>query len=189
MTFENVQTVIQAISTASDLTTLILKIKELGTKITGKTFVDIQNDQKTIENILSECFVRKEVLWQRFDYENFHWSINSLIDLQSKCDNYTSKFLTTSDDTKHFYSQLMRLWGDYCNATYKELSRNKDDSTFTLDKPLKKMRREVYKIVIVLGQLLPDGNLTKKQVFEKLEIGCKNTKLTVYQILPEWTIE
>jgi hypothetical protein len=189
MTFENVQLVIQGISTASDLTTLFLNIKQLGTRITGKTFVEIQKDIATIEGILNECFVRKEVLWQKMDYEDFNWCINSLIDLQKKCDNHTSNFLTANDDKNHFYSQLMRLWGDYCNETYKELYRNKDGQTYNLSKPLKKLRKEVYKIVITLGQLLPNGNLTKKQVFEKLEIGCKNTKLTIPQIIPQWTMD
>ena len=189
MTFDSLQTIIQGISTTSDLTTLVLNIKQLKTKVSGRTFTEIQQDSFTIENILSECFIRKEVLWQRTDYENFNWCLSSLIDLQSKCDNYTSNFLTLNDDRKHFYSQLMRLWGDNCNETYKELYRNKDNISFDLYLPLRKLRLNCYKIVVTFAQLLPDSNLTKQKIFEKLEEGCKNTKLTIKQILPDWSIE
>lgn len=189
MTFDNLQPIIQAVSGVSDLTTLILNIKQLKTKISGKTFTDIQKDKLTIENILSECFIRKEVLWQRTDYESFNWCISSLNDLQSKCDSYTSLYLTASDDRKHFYSQLMRLWGDNCNETYKELYRLKDNAHIDLSKPLKKFRQNCYKIIVTFAQLLPEGNLTKQKTFEKLQEGMKHTKLTIKQILPEWTIE
>ena len=189
MTFDDLQPIIQSVSAISDLTTLILNIKQLKTKISGKTFTDAQQDTTTIENILTECFIRKEILWQQVDYENFDWSINSLINLQGKCDEYTQKFLTTNNDTQHFYSQLMRLLGDASNETYKELYRNKDNPNYDLFKPLKTMRQKCYKIIVTFTQLLPDGNLTKTKSFEKLELGCKHTKLTIKQILPEWAIE
>lgn len=189
MNFDSLQPILTTISATADLTTLILNLKQFGIKISGKTLKSIQQEKKTIDDILNECFVRKEVLWQRFDYENNYWCYNSLVGLQKKCDEYCGKFLTTTDEKQYFFYQLLRLWGNNCNEAYKELFRNKDNQQYDLSKPLRKLRLKTYPIIITLAQQLPDGNLIKKECMEKLEDGTKNSKLTIKQILPDWTIE
>ena len=82
----------------------------------------------------------------------------------------------------------MRLFGDYCNEIYKELYRNNDTSGYDLKKPLIKLRRNCFKVIVTFIQFLPEGNL-KTQAYEKLELGCRNTKLVIKEILPDWTIE
>ena len=143
-----------------------MNIKNFKLKISGKTLFDVQKDESTIEDILTYCFIRKEILWQRPEYEDFNWCISSLIDLERKCDDYKSNFLSVNNDPKYFYSQLMRLFGDYCNEIYKELYRNNDTSGYDLKKPLVKLRRNSFKIIVTFIQFLPDGNLTKTQAYE-----------------------
>jgi hypothetical protein len=189
MIFDTLQPLLATISATADFTTLILNLKQLGIKISGKTLKSVQKDKKTISDILTECFNRKEVLWQRFDWENGYWCYNSLIELQRKCDEYCGKFLTESDDKQYFFYQLLRLWGNNCNEAYKELYRNKYNYKYDLSKPLLKLRLKTYPIIITLIQQLPEKDLIKKETMNRLEEGCKNSKIKIKQILPEWSIE
>jgi len=59
----------------------------------------------------------------------------------------------------------------------------------SLDQILKKFRKSSFPIIATFLFSLPDGNLTKDNGFKKLELGSKNSKLTIKQILPTWTIE
>lgn len=189
MVYENLQPLIDGISTLSGISTLILNLKHIKRKITLKTLKEIQIDNPTVEEILAECFVKKEILWQVIDLEDIDWSLNSLIDLQTKCGYYSNKFLSVSDDRLHFYSQLMKLLDTNCNEAYKELYRLKQISNYELYAPLKKLRINSYKIVVTLIEFLPKGNLIKDRAIEKLEFGCKISKIKQKQILPDWTIE
>ncbi len=128
-------------------------------------------------------------MWQRYEYENTHWSINSLIDLQEKCDRHYSKFLTLNNDTYHFFSQLIRLWGNYCNEAHKELYRNQYDKEYREITALKPFRQKSLKIVITLIHTLPDGNFFKQQAYDKIDLACKNSLLKYQQIIPEWLID
>lgn len=186
MNYEDFSTLI---STTSDLSTLYINVKGLFGKFRADTFTEVKKDSGAIEAILTECFIRKEILWQKPKYENLNWSINSLIKLQEKCDEYSSKNLTINNDKNHFFSQLMRLWGNHCNETYKVFYRNKDEGSYDLTKDLKKFRKKVYKILLMLIQLLPENNVTKNLAFQKIEIGCENSKLKIKDILPDWSIE
>ncbi|GAB4051317.1 hypothetical protein [Spirosoma litoris] len=189
MDFQSLDNLIKMISTSADLTTLIINLKQLGVRISGKTLQDIRNDHFITEDILHECFMRKEIMWQRYEYENKYWSINSLIDLQEKCDRYHSKFRTTNNEKHYFFSQLMRSWGNYCNEAYKELYRNQNDNDYREIIALKPFRRKSLKIVVTLIQALPDGSFLKQQAFDKIDTACKNSLIIYKQILPEWLID
>ncbi|QMW03681.1 hypothetical protein [Spirosoma foliorum] len=189
MDFQSLDNLIKMISTSADLTTLIINLKQLGVRISGKTLQDIRNDHFITEDILHECFMRKEIMWQRYEYENKYWSINSLIDLQEKCDRYHSTFRTTNNEKHYFFSQLMRSWGNYCNEAYKELYRNQNDNDYREIVALKPFRRKSLKVVVTLIQALPDSSFLKQQAFDKIDVACKNSVITYKQILPEWLID
>jgi len=189
MIFDTLQPLLTTISATADFTTLILNLKQLGIKISGKTLQGVQKDKQTLADVLNECFNRKEVLWQRFDWENGDWCYNSLVGLQRKCDEYCGQFLTTSDDKQYFFYQLLRLWGNNCNEAYKELYRNKDNHKYDLSKPLRKLRVKTYPIIITLVQQLPENDLIKQESMQRLEKGCENSRIKIKQILPEWSIE
>lgn len=189
MEYENLKLIIDSFSTLSDISKLILNLKRIKTQISAKTLKEIQADNPTVEEILAECFVKKEILWQVIDLEDIDWSLNSLIDLQTKCSNYSNKFLSVSDNRLHFYSQLLMLWDTNCNEAYKELFRLKQTSNYELYLPLRKLRINSYKIVVTLIEFLPNGNIIKDRAIEKLEFGCEVSKIKQRQILPDWTIE
>jgi hypothetical protein len=181
-----IQSLLTLISTSADFTTLVLNLKKFSIKFTSKTLKAIQNDKKTVADILNECFNRKEVLWQQPGWENGYWCYNSLVELQEKCDQYCTRFLTTSDDKQYFFYQLLRLWGNYSNEAYKDLFRNKDNHEYDLAKILRKLRLKTYPIIISFMQQLPDTDLIKQECMNRLEYGCKNSKLSIKQILPIW---
>lgn len=85
--------------------------------------------------------------------------------------------------------QLMRKFATSCNLTYKELYDNRDKVGFDFMPVLKTLRTNCYKIIIVLTQTLPDGDLIKEDVFKKLDEGLKNSNIKWKKVIPEWVIE
>lgn len=189
MNFQTLDNLLKMISASADLTTLVLNLKQLQLKITGKALEDVRRNDQIIEDILNECFMRKEIMWQRYEYENKYWCINSLIDLQKKCDRYYSQFLTTNNDTYYFFSQLIRSWGNHCNEAYKELYRNQNNSDYEEITALKPFRQRSLKIVVTLIQVLPDSSFLKQEAFKKIDMACKNSMIKYRQIIPEWLVD
>jgi len=176
-----------AISTTADLTTTYFNLKRFKAKISAKGLDDVIHRGSTdLELILTECFIRKEVLWQDLNYENYDWSYNSIIDLQKALDQFASSFIEKDDESKFFYSQLLRIWGNKCNEAYKELFRSGESE---LSRTLKKFRKNSYPIIVTFIYFLPENNPLRMDAMTKLERGCKNTRITIKQIIPEWTIE
>lgn len=188
MDYNEIQTILLAIQATADLSTIIVNIPKFKLRVSGKAITNIQSHQNLIEDVLTTCFLRKEVLWQKLDYEDFGWSYNSIIDLQRKLDSYTEKLVSGSDEKQYFFSQLFRLWGTYCNEAYKELFRAKGDIS-KLHKSLNLLRKKTFPIIITLLYFLPIGNLLRKEGLEKLEIGCKHSRIKLNQIIPEWNLE
>lgn len=188
MEFSELQTILIGLQLTADLSTIYVNIPKFNLKVSAKTISKIQSNQNQVEEILTTCFLRKEVLWQRLDYEDFLWSYNSIFNLQKTLDTYTEKFVSLSDENEYFLSQLLRLWGTYCNESYKELFRTQGQ-TKELYKSLNLFRKKAFPIIITLLDILPENNLIKKECFEKLEQGCNHSKIKISQIMPEWRLE
>lgn len=188
MDYNELQTILLGIQVTADLSTIIVNIPKFNLKVSAKAISDIQSHQNLVDDVLTTCFLRKEVLWQRLDYENFDWSYNSIVDLQKKLDKYTESLVSESDEKQYFLSQLLRIWGTYCNEAYKELFRA-DGEVLKLNKSLNYLRKKTFPIIITLLYILPEDNLLKKEGLEKLEKGCKHSKIKLEQIIPEWKIE
>lgn len=189
MDFKKLEIVLETLSATADLTTIVLNLKKIKIPFNRKTFEEVRKDEYVISDILNECFNRKEVLWQHPNFEDINWCYNSLVELQVKCDEYCGKLLTVSNDKNYFLSQLLRIWGNNCNETCKDLYRSKNNTGYDISKSLHKFRIKTYPIIITLFQQLPDENLIKQDSLEKLELGCKNSKIRYYQIMPDWSIE
>ena len=157
-----IDAILKSLGAITDISTVIVNFQQFKTKIKAKTLIELTKDGLIIEDILNECFIRKQVLWQRIDYENQQECINSLIQLQQMCDKYSSELLTTTSDEKYFLSQIMRILGNTCNESYKELYRNKGELNYNLAKPLRKLRISAYKVILIITQILPSHNITRQ---------------------------
>ncbi len=189
MTFEEIKPYLDTLAATANFATIYTTVKTINQKVKVSTIKDIQNQPLIVQDVLTDCFLRKKVLWEKEKFETVSDCIASLIDLQKKCDEYSSKFLTLKNDTEYFLSQLMRKFATSCNLTYKELYDNKDNVGFDFMPVLKTLRTNCYKIIIVLTQTLPDGDLIKEDAFKKLDEGLKNSNINWKKVVPEWVIE
>lgn len=180
----------EAIAFAANSTTLYVNFKSFKIRFPIFSVKTALNDKSDIERILDHHFYRKQVMWEHSYYENANWCMNSLKDLRDKCDIEVEQFLSKSiaTDKSHFIASLLRTWGSYCDEAYKNIVKS-DLTGQNLDIILKRFRKNAYPIIATLLFSLPDGNLIKDNGFKKLELGTKNSKLTIKQILPVWTIE
>lgn len=180
----------EAIAFAANTTTLFVNFKSLKIKF-PIYIVKVALTQTTdIERILDTLFYRKQVMWEHANYENLNWCMNSLKDLRDKCDQESEQFLrkSSTNDKYHFLATLLRTVGSYSDEAYKDIVKS-DLTNQSLEITLKKFRKNSYPIIVTLLLSLPDNNLTKDNCAKQLETGLKNSKLTIKQILPTWTIE
>jgi hypothetical protein len=180
----------EAIAFAANTTTLIVNFKNFKFKFPIFTVKDALQDTSDIERILDTLFYRKQVTWEHSNYENINWCIDSLKDLRDKCDHESERFFKNSshNDKRHFWAVLLRTYGSYADEAYKEIVKINQTGK-SLDTVLKNFRKNIYPIITTLIFSLDDNNLTKDNALKKLELGCKNSKLTVKQIFPTWSIE
>jgi hypothetical protein len=179
-----------AIAFAANTTTLYVNFKSLKIRFPIFSVKAALNNTSDIERVIETLFYRKQVMWEHANYENAQWCMNSLKDLRNKCDSEAELFLSKSktNDKNHFWATLLRTLGSYSDEAYKEIVKS-NMTRQILDVILKKFRKNAYPIIATLLFSLPDGNATKHNGFKKLELGSKNSKLTIKQILPTWTIE
>lgn len=180
----------EAIAFAANTTTLFVNFKSLKIRFPIYSVKTALNDTLDIERIIDTLFYRKEVMWEHSNFENTNWCKNSLKDLRAKCDVEAELFLSKSstNDKNHFLATLLRTLGSYADEAYKDIVKS-DMTGQSLDLNLKKFRKSSFPIIATFLFSLPDGNLIKDNGFKKLELGSKNSKLSVKQILPTWTIE
>jgi hypothetical protein len=180
----------EAIAFAANTTTLFVNFKNINIKFPIYPVKTALNDTNDIERILNTLFYRKQVTWEHPMYENPDWCINSLRDLRDKCDIEVDGFLRKNriDNKFHFWAILIRTYGSYSDEAYKDIVKS-NLTGISLDVIMKRYRTKIYPIITTLLFSLPDGNPIKNDALEKLEIGCKNSKLTIKQILPNWAIE
>jgi len=180
----------EAIAIAANSTTLFVNLKSLKIKFPINSVKVALNQTADIEGIVDKLFYRKQVMWERADHEDKDWCKNSLRDLRDKCDHESEIFLTKSNtnDKNHFLAALLRTLGNYSDEAYKDIVKS-DMTKETLEIILKKFRKNSYPIIATFLLSLPDSSLARDSGGKKLEIGLKNSKLTMKQILPNWTIE
>lgn len=180
----------EAIAFAANTTTLYVNFKNMKIRFPIYSVKSALKDTSDIERIVNTLFYRKQVMWEHSNFENIHWCMNSLKDLRDKSDLESERFLSTSstNDKRHFLATLLRTLGSYADEAYKDIVKS-DMTAQSLDKIIKKFRKHSFQIIVTLLFSLPDGNLTRDNGLKKLELGVKNSKLTVKQILPRWTIE
>ena len=180
----------EAIAFATNATTLIVNFKSFKFRFPIYSVKTALNETSDIEKIIDTLFYRKQVAWEHSNYENYDWCIGSLKDLRDKCDDASDDFRRRgqTDDKYHFLSTLLRTYGSYADEAYKDLVKS-DLTGRNLDSVLKSFRKKIYPIITTLLFALPDGNVSKDNGFEKLELGTKNSTLKMKQILPQWTIE
>ncbi len=188
---QELKSLFELIAFGANTSTLWLNLGKLGVKFPLSSVKKSIDDQVELEKILNELFYRKQIMWEKPEYEDFKWSINSLKDLRDKCDGYCDILLlkrNTDYDKYHFLASLIRVWGSYADECYKELVKS-NGSLSAIKKNLKKFRKKSYPIVATILFSIDNGKQIKDNGFKKLEKGMKNTGLKLKQILPKWSIE
>ena len=181
----------ESVAFAANISTMILNFKSFKIKFPGFSVKEALNETTEIEKIITDLFNRKHVMWEHHQYEDFNWCINSLKDLRNKCDDYSDNFFQrkkSDQDKFHFLASIARIWGSYSDEAYKELI-NSNLTGKSIETILKNFRKKSYPIVVTFLFSLKDGNPTKVEGFTKLEIGMKNTKISIYQVLQKWSLE
>ena len=178
------------IAFTANTTNLFVNFKSLKIRFPIYSVKTALDDTSDVERIIDILFFRKQVMWEQSDYENHNWCMNSLKDLRSKCDQESEQFLlkSTTNDKNHLFAALLRTIGSYSDEAYKDLVKS-DMTKQTLEIILKKFRKNSYPIIVTFLLSLPDNNPSKDNGLKKLEIGLKNSKLTIKDILPIWKIE
>lgn len=179
-----------SIALLANISTIFVYFKNLKLKYPVFLVHTALKDEKEIEVILQELFLRKQVTWEQPSNEDPNWCINSLKDLRDKCDIEADKFLNFSQKTKKylFFATLLRTYGSYADESYKNIMKLSLTNS-SLKQELQKFRKQIYPIITTLLFSLPDGNILKNVISNKLEFGCENSGLKIKQILPTWTIE
>ena len=181
----------ESVAFAANISTTILNLKSFKIKFPGFSIKEAFDETTEIEKIITELFNRKQVMREHHQYEDINWCINSLRDLRDKCDDYSDKLFRrrkSDQDKFHFLASILRIWGSYSDEAYKELVKS-DLTEKSLETILKNFRRKSYPIVVTFLFALTDGNPIKVDGFVNLEIGMKNTKISINQVLPKWSIE
>ena len=192
MTFSDILNLIDILNLKSELDlekkTASLNLMFFSIKnIPLKRIKAFSSETSKIEDLLSELFVRKQVMWQDFKMEKVEYCLESLTDLKSKLDDYASRFNETKKDDDKIYSSFMKSWGNACDESIKEFKTaieyenvgkaTESDSSFILRASdeipniLKKLRERMYPTVSALIELLPEKNAIRIDATEKLSFG------------------
>lgn len=151
------------------------------------TILGLTKENSNTEKILSEMFIRKEVMWRDYVGETVDFCIESLQDLKQKCDGASEKFTATLRKTDNFFSALCRVWGDQCDIAIKEFMTAKENENISLQvdfgdghymrshdeipRILGTFRAKALPIVKELTKLLPGDNPMRKEAEEKLNFA------------------
>lgn len=181
----------EAIALIANTSTVLVNFKDLKIRFPVMSVKKALDSTSEIENILTLLFDRKQVTWESYNYEDIHWSQNSLKDLRNKCDDQVEillKMKSQNQDQFHFLASFLRIYGSLADEAYKEIVKS-DMTDKPLDKILKNFRKNAYPIIVTFIFSLPDLSPIKSKSFDKLEQGLKNSKLRLNQIIPKWSIE
>ncbi|WP_416866767.1 MAG: hypothetical protein ACMVP2_03730 [Imperialibacter sp.] len=80
---QNLKELFEAIAVIANTSTVFVNFKDLKLRFPVKSIKKALDDSASIEDILTHLFDRKQVTWERYNYENANWSQNSLRDLRN----------------------------------------------------------------------------------------------------------
>lgn len=129
-------------------------------------------------------------MWEKPVYEGAKECLDSLKDLQNKCDEISAQFFDRSnstDDEQYFFSMLLRSIGSYCNDAGKDITKM-GKKNISLEMILKSFRTKSYPFILLLIYSLPDSSHTKQECADKFDLGLDNSNLTLEKINPKWLI-
>jgi hypothetical protein len=183
-----------------DLEKKTFDLNFLGSSIKGikySTIKELMKDNSNTEELLSEMFNRKQVMWQDFARETVDLCLRSLEDLKQKCDNASKKFSATQKLKDMFYASLLRLWADQCDIAIKEFLTAKEHEKISLEldfgsgsymranheipRILGAFRASTLPTVKELTKLLPENNPIRKEAEKNINFAT-NVTIRNYEI-------
>lgn len=169
-----------------DIEKKTLEIKFLGFSIKGIKYSwikELMKDNSNSEKLLSEMFIRKQVMWQDFAREDVELCLKSLEHLKTKCDKAGQDFTATKKAKDKFYASLLRQWADNCDIAIKELlnakeqeKRSKSEFNYEMFQPAYKeiprimgtFRACTLPTIKELSKLLPENNPIRIDAEDKI---------------------
>ena len=175
---------------AANAITVYVTFKDSKLRLPAKMVKNDLRNQQAIEQVLSELFIRKRVMYFEYHREQEKDCIDSLIDLRNKCDIMAERFYAMAgsiNDDNHFFALAVSEWGNACDTARKEIFEIRV-SNVPLKKVLKTFRLRTYPIVALLIHSLPAGNLRKDEAQREFECGLKNSGISLDQLIKRMQI-
>lgn len=185
-----------------DIEKKTIELNFLGFSIKGIKYSwikELKKDQYNTEKLISELFIRKQVMWRDFAREKVDYCLLSLEDLKIKCDKESEKFYATKKDKDILFASLLKHWGNECDFAIKELRTAKDNEKLSrgemdsnefmpvveeIPKIIGTFRAKTLPIVKELCELLPENSLIKKEAENNLNEAI-NIIIKFYNIRSE----
>lgn len=173
--------------------------------ISFPTVKEMRQDHGTVSNILSECFIRRRVMWQDFTREEAEYCKQSIDEVKDALENKASEFRKTGKAKDARYADLLEAWANDCveasksfrdaiNAEQRyreayqrwELLESSDifRAKWSIPEILGRFRQRTYPAVDAFIQLLPDNSEVKNQALEKINFG-KSVLIRAHGMSPD----
>jgi hypothetical protein len=175
-----------------DLEKKTFELKFLGFSIKGIKYSwikELMKDNLNSEKLLSEMFIRKQVMWQDFGRENVELCLKSLEDLKVQCDKAMQDFIATKKSKDKFYASMLRHWADNCDIAIKELLTAKEREQILkgefeqknfmpayqeIPRILGTFRAKTLPTIKELSKLLPETNPIRKDTEDKINLATND---------------
>lgn len=178
------------------------------------TFKKMCQDHGTVSNILSECFIRRQVMWADYRMEKAEYCRQSLDELKDILEDKAKAFRKTGKAEDAIYADMLEAWANECveasksfrNAidterrdreAYQRWELQESSDIWRADSRIRDIlypfRLRTYWFVNAFIQLLPKDSNVRNQAQEKINSG--NSLLIADRMSPDqienavWGIE
>lgn len=136
-----------------------------------------------IEQILSNFFIERGIMWIDLRRECVDKSIEGLLDLKARCHGMATELSARGRDEDQMVCSVLRAWATECDEAARTLRHALQDESDPINSgmdlsaadaigpTLGLMRKKVYPFLELLIDLLPAESPLKRKAAERLEQG------------------
>ena len=177
------------------ITTPILTIGPISYS-SAKSFI---KDTSSITKFLNKTFVQRMVMWHDFKKEHIEWSRKSLEEVAIISQDFYREIDKNQNSKDGFLLEYLVAFESECILAAKAIKeaerdeREQRDSFLPLDDIffakeqmefiLKDFRNKTYPMIKALSRILPESNIVRKQVEDKLKMGADLLRIKIQDIM------
>jgi hypothetical protein len=157
-----------------------------------RTVKEMRKDHGTVSNILSECFIRRKVMWEDFWREKAEYCKQSIDEMKDVLEDKAREFRKTGEAKDAQYADMLEAWANECVEASKSFReaidqerRDREDyqsgaiiesgDIWRADSRIREIldpfRQRTYPFVNAFIQLLPKDSEVKKQAQKQINSG------------------